>query len=189
MGGVVGPVAFVAAWSLAGLSARHYSPVGDAISRLAETGAPTRPAMTAGFVGFGVGVPLYSAALRRAIGGPAWLTAAATGLATLGVAAVPLGSPTRDTVHGWIATAGYVTLAATPLLASRRFAQAGRRRWTQASLISGIGAAMCLVATVPGPAHGLFQRLGLGFVDVWIVATAIEILRTGSLTFPSSSLP
>jgi hypothetical membrane protein len=186
---VVGPVAFVAAWSLAGLSARHYSATQDAISRLAETGAPTRAAMTTGFVVFGVGVAVYSRALRNALDGRAWISALATGVATLGVAAVPLGSPARDTVHGWLATAGYVTLAATPLLASVRFRQAGRTAWARASVVSGIGAAVCLAATVPGPAHGLFQRLGLGFVDVWIVATAIEMIRTGSLTFPSSSLP
>jgi hypothetical protein len=202
VGGVVGPVAFVAAWSLLGLSAHHYSATQDAISRLAETGAPTRVAMTTGFVVFGVGVPLYARALRSALGGPAWVTAFATGIATLGVAAVPLGAPTRDTVHGWLAAAGYVTLAATPLFASRRFARAGRAGWSRASLLSGMGAAVCLVATTAGPSHGLFQRLGLGCVDIWIVATAIEMLRTGrlvdtddnsedgeALTLPSSSLP
>ena len=119
-GGVIGPVAFVGAWSLSGLSARHYSAVHDAISRLAETGAPTRTAMTAGFVAFGVAVPVYGSALRSALDGWAWTTAIATGIATLGVAAVPLGAPTRDTVHGCLATAGYLTLAATPLLASPR---------------------------------------------------------------------
>jgi hypothetical membrane protein len=188
-GGVVGPVAFVGAWSLAGLSARHYSATQDAISRLAQTGAPTRVAMSAGFVGFGLGVSIYASALRSALDGPAWATALATGLATLGVAAVPLGSPTRDAVHGCFATAGYITLAATPLLASVPLARAGRRAWARASVLSGIVSAACLVATVAGPSHGLFQRLGLGAVDIWIVATAIEIITTGrALTFSSSSV-
>jgi len=40
---------------------------------------PTRPFMTAGFVVFGVGVPIYSVALRDALPGWSWLTAAATG--------------------------------------------------------------------------------------------------------------
>jgi hypothetical membrane protein len=189
VGGVVGPVAFVAAWSLAGLSARHYSATQDAISLLAQTGAPTRAAMTTGFIVFGVGVPVYGRALRAAIGGPAWITAVATGVATLGVAAAPLGAPTRDTVHAWFAAAGYVTLAATPLFASVQLSRHGRRRWARASVLSGIASAACLVATTAGPAHGLFQRLGLGVVDVWIVATAVEMIRTGTLTFSSSSLP
>jgi hypothetical membrane protein len=190
LGGVVGPVAFVGAWSLAGLSARHYSATQDAISRLAQTGAPTRAAMTSGFLIFGVGVAVYARALRSALGGRAWLTALATGVATLGVAAVPLGAPVRDTVHGWFAATGYVTLAATPLLASIQFARAGRGRWANASRFAGVGAGACLLATVAGPAHGLFQRLGLGIVDVWIVATALEIIRTGrTLTLSSSSVP
>jgi hypothetical membrane protein len=189
-GGVVGPVAFVGAWSLAGLSARDYSATQDAISRLAETGAPTRAAMSAGFVVFGIGVSVYATALRAALDGPAWATALATGLATLGVAAAPLGSPTSDTVHGCFATAGYVTLAATPLLASRQFARAGRRAWARASLASGIVSAACLIATVAGPAHGLFQRIGLGAVDIWIVATAAEMIVAGrALTFSSSPVP
>jgi hypothetical protein len=189
VGGVVGPVAFVGAWSLAGLSAHHYSATQDAISRLAETGAPTRAAMTTGFVVFGLALPVYSRALRAALGGPAWITAFATGVATLGVAAVPLGAPTRDTVHGWFAAAGYATLAATPLLASLRFASAGRHAWANASRVAGFASGACLIATVAGPAHGLFQRLGLGIGDVWIVATAIAIIRTGTLTLSSSSSP
>jgi hypothetical membrane protein len=186
---VVGPVAFVGAWSLAGLSAHHYSATQDAISHLAQTGAPTRAAMTAGFVVFGVAVPVYSRALRAALGGPAWTTAFATGIATLGVAAVPLGSSTRDPVHGWLATAGYLTLAATPLIASRRFARLERHAWANASRVAGVASGACLLATVAGPAHGLFQRLGLGISDVWIVATAIEMIRTGTLTLSSSSIP
>jgi hypothetical membrane protein len=196
VGGVVGPVAFVGAWSLAGLSAQHYSPTQDAISRLAQTGAPTRVAMTAGFVVFGVAVPVYSLALRGALGGGAWMTAFATGVATLGVAAVPLGSTTRDPIHGGFAAAGYVTLAATPLLASFRFARAGRRTWTWASIVAGFAAGACLLATRADTNHGLYQRLGTGIVDVWIVATAIEMIRTGRfatadapLTLPSSSIP
>ena len=59
----------------------------------------------------------------------------------------------------------------------------------RASVLSGIVSAACLVATVAGPSHGLFQRLGLGAVDIWIVATAIEIIVTGrALTFSSSSV-
>jgi hypothetical membrane protein len=189
VGGVIGPVAFVGAWSLAGLSAGHYSATREAISKLAETGAPTRPAMTAGFIVFGVSMPVYSRALRAALGGRAWMTAFATGMATLGVAAAPLGSPTSDTVHAWFATAGYATLAATPLVAAPRFARYGRHAWARASALTAIGSALCLVATIAGPAHGLFQRLGLGLVDIWILVTAIEMLRFGTLTVSSSSPP
>ncbi len=189
VGGVVGPVAFVGAWSLAGLSADHYSAVHNAISELAEIGAPTRAAMTAGFVVFGLAVPVYSQALRAALGGPAWIAALATGVATLGVAAVPLRPPGTVPLHAVLAGFGYATLAATPLLASLRFARGERRAWANASRIAGVASGACLVATIAGPAHGLFQRLGLGIGDVWIVATAIEMIRTGTLTLSSSSIP
>ncbi|HEY5011773.1 MAG TPA: DUF998 domain-containing protein, partial [Acidimicrobiia bacterium] len=104
--------------------------------------------------------------------------------------ASPLGAPTRDTVHACFATAGYVTLAATPLLAARAFARDGRSAWARASVLTGIVSGACLLVTVAGPAHGFFQRLGLGVVDGWIVVSAIEILRTGrALTHSSCSDP
>jgi len=186
LGGIVGPAAFVTAWSIGGLAASHYSAVDDAISHLAEIGAPTRPLMTAGFVVFGVGLPVYAIALRDALPGWSWLTAAATGLATLGVAAAPLGrSSTGDTVHGVFAGAGYVTLALTPLLAAGPFRHAGRSAWARLSIAIGAGAGISLLATTATDLDGLFQRLGLTLVDIWIVATAVEILR-GRLT---ASLP
>lgn len=177
MGGVIGPVAFVAAWSILGARTSGYSPTEDAISRLAASGAPTRAAMTAGFVVFGTGLPLFASALRRSLPGPAWALAAATGAATLAVAATPLGSPTRDTMHGAFAAIGYVTLAGVPLLAARPLAARGRRRWAVWSVVAGATSAACLAATVLGPRHGLFQRAGLTVTDLWVVAYALDMLR------------
>lgn len=177
LGGVVGPAAFVAAWSILGARADGYSPTADAISRLAATGAPTQAAMTAGFVVYGAGLPLFGAALRRRMRGPAWAFATATGVATLGVAATPLGSPGRDTIHGAFATLGYVTLAGLPLAAAVPLAREGRRVWAGLSVAAGAVAAVCLAASAGGPRHGLFQRLGLTIVDLWVVVRAIELLR------------
>src|SRR4029077_17072240 len=101
-------------------------PVEDAISRLAAIHAPTRWLMTAGFVCFGVAVPVYALALGDAIRGGAWLAAIVTGLATLGVAAVPLDvSKTTDLVHGGFASVGYAALALTPLMAAGPLAARG----------------------------------------------------------------
>ena len=36
-------------------------------------------------------------------------------------------------------------------------------------------AAVCLAASTLGPAHGLWQRLGLTVGDVWIVVTALGV--------------
>lgn len=177
LGGVVGPAAFVAAWSVLGARTDGYSPTSDAISNLAAAGAPTQAAMTAGFLAFGAGMPLFGAALRATLRGPAWAFATATGVATLGVAATPLGSPGRDTVHGAFAALGYVTLAAVPLAAVVPLAAEGRRAWAYLSLAAGTASAVCLAASAAGARHGLFQRLGLTVVDVWVVLRAVEILR------------
>lgn len=179
VGGIVGPVGMVGAWAVLGAVKDGYSPVEDAISRLAAVHAGTRLPMTAGFLAFGVGVPLYAAVLHDELPGRAWVTALATSIATLGVAATPLDvSPTVDLLHGGLATAGYVTLAATPWLAAPALTARGHRRAALASrVVAGLSGAS-LVATTVGPAHGLFQRLGLAVVDAWIVATAVWLLRS-----------
>jgi hypothetical protein len=176
-GGVIGPVGFVAAWATAGAVTSGYSPVEDAVSRLAAIHAPTRGVMTAGFVCFGVAVPVYSLALREAIAGRAWMAAMVTGLATLGVAAVPLDvSKTTDLVHGGFASAGYASLALTPLLAAGPLAARGYRRAAAVSRAVGLLTGACLAATVFGSFHGLFQRAGLTLGDLWLVATAAAII-------------
>ena len=182
LAGVVGPVGFFTAWAATGAFASHYSPVEDAISRLAAVDASTRPAMTIGFVAFGVGVSGYALALRGALAGFAWMTAFVSALSTLGVAATPLDhSHTVDTLHATFAGIGYVTLATAPLLAARPLARAGRTSWAGASVAIGVAAGVCLALTTLGPAHGLFQRLGLTIADAWIVATALVIWRSGQL--------
>lgn len=178
LGGVAGPAAFIGAWALGGAIRDGYDPVTDAISRLAEIGAPTRPLMTAGFVAFGVGLPSFAVALRRGLPGPAWVAAAATGLATLGVAATPLGDPRVEAAHGVFAGVGYATLAATPLLASRPLRRIGRPRAASAALAAGVTSAAFLVATVGfDGAHGFFQRAGLTVGDLWVIWAATEMLR------------
>ena len=179
-GGIAGPAAFVSAWVVGGAVRRGYSPVNDAISQLAAVGTSTRPLMTAGFIGFGLAVPAYGAALRLALPGPAWKASVATGLATVAVAIFPLGvSSTVDNIHGGCAAIGYATMAATPLLASRPLAAAGHRRAAQLSVGAGAASAVCLAVSLLGPAHGLYQRLGLTLGDAWLAATAAWMLRGG----------
>jgi len=179
LAGIVGVGGFGTAWAVLGATRTGYSPVEDAISRLAEDGAATQSWMMLGFVTFGIGVPLYALALRRALAGPAWLTAFATGLATLAVAGLPLG--VADDAHRVAAGIGYATLAATPLLAARTFHSAGQRRWAAWSVACGVTSALLLAASVGGPVHGLTQRAGLAATDAWIVVTAWTMWRTGRL--------
>ena len=177
MGGLAGPAAFIAAWSVLGARKAGYSPIEDHISRLAAVGVPERPAMTAGFVAFGVGLPLYAVALRSSPTGKAWATAAATGICTLGVAAFPLDGPLGDGAHAAAAGLGYATLAATPLLAAGALSRTGHRGWARFSWATGAVSAACLAATTIGPATGFLQRAGLTVGDAWIVASAVALLR------------
>ena len=107
--GVVGPCVFIADWAILGTRAKNYSPVSDAISELARMHASTRPAMTAGFLVFGAALPTYAVALRESLPGHAWKFAAANGVATLGVAAFSLGTPTSGDIHGVFAGLAYAS--------------------------------------------------------------------------------
>ena len=169
-------MAFATAWAIGGVTKAGYSPVHDAISRLAAIGSSARPLMTAGFIAFGVAVPVYATALRRAVDGPAWITAALTGISTLAVVAAPLEhSTTVDHWHAVFAGTGYVTLAATPLLAARPLAAAGHRGLARFGVGAGVVSAISLALTTSGAPTGLFQRLGLTSGDLWLAASGIAI--------------
>ena len=177
-GGIVGPITFLGAWVVGGaVTSAEYSPVHDPISRLAAIGTDTRGLMSAGFVGLGMGVPLYGAALRAAVPGGAWMSAVATGLATLGVAAAPLGrSAAGDTWHGVFALAGYISLASTPLLAAPSLVRKGQRTLASVGVASGGVTVLALVLATTTAQRGLFQRLGLTSTHLWIVASAVILL-------------
>jgi Protein of unknown function (DUF998) len=174
MGGIVGPAAFIGAWATLGAIRDGYSPITTAISRLAEKGASTAPAMTAGFVAFGVAVPLAGIAFRNHLAGFAWIPAVTTGLATLGVAATPLGhNATVDKLHGVFAGTGYVTLASIPLTMLPLLTGNGPAR--RAALGTTALSGACLAATLAGPAHGFFQRAGLTIGDAWLITASVGL--------------
>ena len=175
---MVGPVAFATAWVGTGAATPGYSPVRDAISRLAATDAPHRGWMTAGFLAYGAGVTAFAVGdLRRTADGPGWLVAAVAGLSTVGVALTPLGPGESDAAHWAFAGIGYVGVALAPLLSTPR------SKWSQAA---GGVAAVCLAATTTGvgDASGLFQRTGLTAAHAWIVASALGLGRQQSAPGP-----
>ncbi len=181
--GVAGPCAFVAAWAVGGALSPGYSPVDEPISRLAASGASTRPLMTAGLVAFGVLVPVYAAALGRALSSRGVRAAAtASGLATLAVAALPLSREGGQPVDAWHAVAagcGYAAQVLAPLLAGRHLPG---REGAVAYAVAAV-AALALVGSllVPG-LTGLLQRTGLTIVDVWFVAVAARLLRASGVS-------
>lgn len=173
--GVLAPTAFVAGWVVNGARTEGYDPLTDAISRLAAEGAPTRAAMTACLVAFGVLVPVWARTLARELDRPALVpVVTVAGLATLAVAALPLtqeGGQLQDAGHAAAALTGYVAMAATPLVAARGLPRGLRRACVTTGVVS---AAALLVSVATG--SGGAQRLGLTVVDAWHVVVATGVL-------------
>jgi hypothetical protein len=178
LGGVLGPAAFIAAWSMLGATQDGYSPIEDPISRLAAVGAPTRGAMTAGLLAFSAGVGLYADELHKSISKPGAAALATTALATVGVAATPLDSALGGVPHAAFAGLSYASLAATPILGGRALVRAGRPKAGVLSIAVGLGSAAALAGSVLVPqVSGLLQRVGLTAGDTWIMASAVGLLR------------
>jgi hypothetical membrane protein len=179
LAGIGAPVSFVGGWVLAGSQAPGYSPVRDHISDLAAVGAPTRPLMTAGLLGFGALAPFWAATLGRGLEDRAvrWsVTAAAVG--TVGVAALPLGASWGDGPHAVAAGASYLAMAGSPLWGGRALARQHRRAAAVRSYATAAASAALLTASlVAGDHQGALQRAGLGVVDAWFVAMAVRELR------------
>lgn len=172
--GILAPACFVGGWLVAGARARDYDPLHDAISQLARVGAPTRPVMTAGFVGFGLLALPWARTLSRSLGDQRLLgSVGLAGVATLATAALPLGGPLGDGAHAVAAGLGYVGMASSPVIGARSLTGKAKA----ASYAVGVVSAASLVGSLAGAYDGGFQRLGLTVVDVWFVAMAVRARR------------
>ncbi|HUR73302.1 MAG TPA: DUF998 domain-containing protein [Sporichthya sp.] len=186
--GVAGPAAFVGAWAIGSAVKDGYSPVSDAISRLAEQGASTQPLMTAGFVGFGVLMPVFARGLGQALGSRAVQTAVITSaLGTLAVAAFPLspeGGTTVDSLHVLAAGVSYAANVLGPIAAAPHLGSRGARRASYA--LSAAMAAVLVGSLALDDVTGLLQRTGLTMYDGWAVVLALTVLGgSGRSTAPS----
>lgn len=180
LGLVAGPAAFIGAWVVGGAATPDYSPINDAISRIAAVDAPNRALMTAGFVAYGAAVMVGSSALRTSPLRRCWWLAAVNGAATVAVAALPLEhSAAVDTWHGVAAGVGYASITALPLVSAAPLRRLGYRRAATLAVAGGLTSGVCLVATTVSDANGFFQRFGLTVGDVWLVATGVALFRAG----------
>jgi hypothetical membrane protein len=178
LSGIAAPASFITGWVVGGLRAKDYHPLQDAISQLARVDAPTRPLMTAGFLGFSAFAPFWAVTLAKALDEPKLkLSLGAATLGTLGVAVLPLGASFGDGPHAAAAGIAYVGMASAPLVGGRALARAGQRNAAVASYATGAISAAALVASLTGIADGGLQRLGLTVVDAWFVALAVRELR------------
>jgi hypothetical membrane protein len=179
LAGIAGPASFVGAWAVGSAVKDGYSPVSDAISRLAEQGASTQPLMTAGFVGFGLLMPIYARGLGQALGSRAVQAAVTTSaVGTLAVAAFPLspeGGTTVDTLHVAAAAVAYAANVLGPIAAARHLRSRRARRGSYA--LSAAMAAALIGSLALDDVTGLLQRTGLTMYDAWAVVLALAVLR------------
>lgn len=177
-GAIWGPATFIGAWVAGGLHTDGYSPIGDAISRLAAEGADTSTLMNAGFIGYGVGVTAAAWPLRFIIGKPAAAALATNAVLTFGVLATPLDrSESIDQLHAVFAGSAYAALAAAGLLAARHLSAVGYPKASKLAMTVGSVTGVSLFAVVFDVASGLFQRIGLTTSDLAMMGAAIAYLR------------
>lgn len=138
--------------------------------------------MTVTFVAYAAGLLALAAALRRRAPGPVWALAAGTGIATLAVAALPLGSPTTGALHAVAAVVGYGTLSGFVLVTARSGLHRPTERFVGA--LGWLTLALLTVSVVVTPAHGLTQRAGLTVGDAVVVWVAWQ-LRTDRASSPT----
>ena len=155
---------------VAGTLRPGYDPVTDAISRLAELGAPNRWIVTSGMIAFGLGALVFAGLLRRS----AAVALVIAGLSSFAVATFPCtqgcpgGGSFTDVAHVLAAAAFYVAFVLVPLLHHRRGPV------VVVALVAG--AALALHGGGVGP-NGLLQRSGLTILDAWLVVTALGYAR------------
>lgn len=172
--GIVGPFSFVSAWIIGSVMAETYSVSDNAISQLASVSAPTRWLMTAGFVIYGIAMPIFATFIREALSpGAGWATAL-SGIATLAVAALPLDfSASMDAAHGAAAFIAYAGIVLAPLFGGREFLRCSHRWAGITSLILAAVSCVSLIASIVSSDNGLFQRIGLTLGDIWFLAIAL----------------
>ena len=178
--GILAPASFVTAWAVAGALRPGYDPLVDHISQLAREGTADRWLMTTGFSAFGLLAPIFARTASRAVGSPAvrWSITTA-GVTTLFVGATPLARQAggaQDLLHGIWAGSGYLAMALTPLLATSPLRRDRRLRAAALSATVGAVSAASLIASATLEHKGLYQRLGLGVVDLWFVGIATSVL-------------
>ena len=200
--GVLGPVAFTAAWLLAQRRQDEYQVHNEHISGLAARDATDPPLMTAGFLALGSCTVVFASALERRLGprtgmGPALIGVA--GLATIAAGlfrrdrrsnfpppGVPEGQSWVNDMHdlaaavgGAAGTAGLVALA--PALA-REPALRDLARPAIGAAGASAGISAWFLRDVVRPGNGLLQRANVTIPLAFMARLALRMLSNPDRT-------
>jgi Protein of unknown function (DUF998) len=204
--GVLGPVAFTAAWLMAQRRQDGYHVRHEHISGLAARDATDPHVMTVGFAALGTSTVVFASALERRLSPRAGIGPALIGVA--GVATIAAGAFRRDRrsnfpgpgepegqswvndVHdmaallgGMAGTAGLVALA--PALArDPGLSDLAKPARSAAGVSAGISA--WFLRDVVRPGNGLLQRVNVTIPLVFMVRLALRMLSSRSVASPTT---
>jgi hypothetical membrane protein len=177
------PVLLVGGWTVAAaLQPGSFDQVADTISALAAYGAADRWVMTAAFFGVGACYVMTALALRpAAVPGRLFLTAG--GVATMLVGANPETAGRGGSLpHTLSAAAGFIALAAWPLL-SRRRGPSAAALLRPAVCVSAAAVLFALLVwfgvelSAGGTLTGLAERMLAGAQALWPLAVTLTCYR------------
>ena len=175
------PVLLIGGWTLsAAQQPAGFDPLVESISELAAADAANREVMSLAL--FGVGIcHLVTAIALRPVPIPARALLAIGGMATIGVAALPLPSGVADSLpHATAATVALVAIAVWPALAGRHSMPVLRPQ-----LCMGVAAVLLLLVgwffvsvVTEAPLSGLSERIAAGAQSAWPFAVVAALRHT-----------
>ena len=205
-------VLLTVAWVVAGALQPGYAPADQTVSELAARNAEHPWIVRTAHLIWGAGFVALGAAVTHTLRGAPWSRVApalfiACGVAIIAVGLLPLDcAATVDRLcearekagalswrhygHHWAGLAFQLALLMTPFALARSEWPSRLGRLTLACGIVGvgIGVASFLSYTVEGAPHGVYQRLGLGIVHLWVLGVAGGLLIEASSRWPSRSV-
>jgi hypothetical membrane protein len=190
--GILGPLAFTAAWTLSSLRQPGVSFASPQISGLAADNAHEPWIMVTGFVLLGACAVGFGAALAAGLGGRRRAGLGPTAIQAAGLLTIAAGLLRRDHLlltsgaeswhnhaHDAVSAAAYVLLIAAPLLLARRFRadlQWRELAWPLAA--SAVIAAVLLVVFYSAPHSswdGTLQRIAVTLPLAAVAAVALRL--------------
>jgi hypothetical protein len=201
--GVAAPLVYATAVIYGAAARPDYSHIADPISKLIEAGAPNKPAIDGLFILYNCLVIAFAAGLPRrfATGGRACkagaLALGLTGCLGLIMTFFPMdaiGTPATGPGITHIVLAGLESLAtmAAVLAFALAFGQAGRRgmaaySWLTLAATLVPGGIAAWSAASAGPLMGLWERITIGSVLVWILVVAVTLTGSRSASLVSDA--
>lgn len=209
---LVAQAVFIAAWIVAGALEPGYQPADQTVSQLGGREGEHPWIVNAGFLAWGAGFVALGWALMYSLRPKPWwrvspLLFALCGVCAAAFAFLPLDCSVladpgcearrdagllswRHYGHDWVGLAFQLLLMLTPFTIARSQWPSRLGRLTLLNGVIGVvlGVATFLSFHAEGAPYGIYQRLGLGVVHVWVLLIAGALLIEASSRWPKRSV-